>query len=502
MTLAIVYSRARVGMDAPLVTVEVHLSNGLPCLSIVGLPETAVKESKDRVRGAILNSNFEFPARRITINLAPADLPKEGGRFDLPIALGILAASRQIPDKELHHYEFAGELALSGELRAVHGILPMSLQTHAIQRTLVIPTGNTAEATLVNNARVLAGQQLLAITAHLTHSKRLDYAAPVTCTPPENPAPDLADVRGQQHARRALEIAAAGGHSLLMIGPPGTGKSLLASRLPGILPEMTETEALEAAAITSVSGKPVDTLHWKRRTFRAPHHTASAVALVGGGSNPCPGEISLAHHGVLFLDELAEFDRKVLEVLREPMESGRIMISRAARHAEFPARFQLIAAMNPCPCGYLGDPSGRCHCNIDQIERYRRKISGPLLDRIDMYIEVPRLSFAELEGPQGESSIVVRRRVTNAREVQTKRNNTLNSQLTHQQIEDMCTLKKTDRLLLQQAVEKLQLSARAYHRILKIARTTADLAGSETIETSHLSEAIGYRKLDRSISAP
>jgi magnesium chelatase family protein len=497
MSLAIVYSRARVGMDAPLVTVEVHLSNGLPCLSIVGLPETAVKESKDRVRGAILNSNFEFPARRITINLAPADLPKEGGRFDLPIALGILAASRQIPDKELHHYEFAGELALSGELRAVHGILPMSLQTHAVQRTLVIPAGNTAEATLINNARVLAGQQLLAITAHLTHSKRLDYAAPVTDTPPKNQAPDLTDVRGQQHARRALEIAAAGAHSLLMIGPPGTGKSLLASRLPGILPEMTETEALEAAAITSVSGKPVDTRHWKRRAFRAPHHTASAVAMVGGGSNPCPGEISLAHHGVLFLDELAEFDRRVLEVLREPLESGRIMISRAARHAEFPARFQLVAAMNPCPCGYLGDMSGRCRCNIDQVERYRRKISGPLLDRIDMYIEVPRLSFTELEGPQGESSATVRERVTNARDVQTKRNNTLNSQLTHQQIEDMCKLTKTDRLLLQQAVEKLQLSARSYHRILKLARTIADMDVSPAINTAHLTEAINYRKLDR-----
>jgi magnesium chelatase family protein len=444
MSLAIVYSRARVGMDAPLVTVEVHLSNGLPCLSIVGLPETAVKESKDRVRGAILNSNFEFPARRITINLAPADLPKEGGRFDLPIALGILAASRQIPDKELHHYEFAGELALSGELRAVHGILPMSLQTHAVQRTLVIPAGNTAEATLINNARVLAGQQLLAITAHLTHSKRLDYAAPVTDTPPKNQAPDLTDVRGQQHARRALEIAAA-----------------------------------------------------KRRAFRAPHHTASAVAMVGGGSNPCPGEISLAHHGVLFLDELAEFDRRVLEVLREPLESGRIMISRAARHAEFPARFQLVAAMNPCPCGYLGDMSGRCRCNIDQVERYRRKISGPLLDRIDMYIEVPRLSFTELEGPQGESSATVRERVTNARDVQTKRNNTLNSQLTHQQIEDMCKLTKTDRLLLQQAVEKLQLSARSYHRILKLARTIADMDVSPAINTAHLTEAINYRKLDR-----
>ena len=497
MALAIVYSRARVGMDAPLVTVEVYLSNGLPCLSIVGLPETAVKESKDRVRGAILNSNFEFPARRITINLAPADLPKEGGRFDLPIAVGILAASRQIPATELHQYEFAGELALSGELRAVHGILPMSLQTHAVQRTLVIPAGNTAEATLVNNARVLAGQQLLAITAHLTHSKRLDYTTPVTGMWPEDSMPDLADVRGQQHARRALEIAAAGNHSLLMIGPPGTGKSLLASRLPGILPEMTETEALEVAAITSVSGKPVDTQHWKRRAYRAPHHTASAVALVGGGSNPCPGEISLAHHGVLFLDELAEFDRRVLEVLREPLESGRIMISRAARHAEFPARFQLIAAMNPCPCGYLGDQSGRCRCTEEQVQRYRNKISGPLMDRIDMHVEVPRLSYDAINGPEGECSAVVRERVTKTRELQIQRGAILNSQLAHKKINAVCSLKKPDQLLLQQAMDKLQLSARSYHRILKLARTIADMDASPAINTAHLTEAINYRKLDR-----
>ncbi|HAJ93228.1 MAG TPA: ATP-dependent protease [Gammaproteobacteria bacterium] len=497
MSLAIIYSRARVGMDAPPVTVEVHLSNGLPSLSIVGLPETAVKESKDRVRSAILNSQFDFPARRITINLAPADLPKEGGRFDLPIALGILAASRQIPGNELEHYEFAGELALSGELRAIQGALPMTLQTHRARRSLIIPTGNIAEAMLVKDARVLAGEHLLTITGHLTHTRRLAHATVATSATPEILLPDLADVRGQHHARRALEIAAAGNHNLLFLGPPGTGKSLLAARLPGILPEMTEAEALATATINSVSGKPVDTRNWKRRAFRAPHHTASAVALVGGGSSPRPGEISLAHNGVLFLDELPEFDRRVLEVLREPLESGSIMISRAAQHAEFPARFQLIAAMNPCPCGYLGDPSGRCHCNIDQIERYRRKISGPLLDRIDMHVEVPRLSFAEMDGPPGESSAAVRARVVAAKDRQMQRSHTLNSQLDNRQLDSVCGLQQSDRLLLQQAMERLQLSARAYHRILKVARTIADLAGSLAIEQAHISEAINYRKLDR-----
>jgi magnesium chelatase family protein len=498
MSLATLYSRACVGMDAPLVTVEVHLSNGLPSLSIVGLPETAVKESKDRVRGAILNSRFDFPARRITINLAPADLPKEGGRFDLAIALGILASSKQIPAGELPAYEFAGELALSGELRAVQGILPMTLQTCRAQRTLVIAAGsNVAEATLVKDASVIAGRHLLDITAHLTRSHRLDCETSVPLQPADSNVADLADVRGQHHARRALEIAAAGAHSLLLLGPPGTGKSLLASRLPGILPEMSEAEALEAAALASISHQPLDTRHWKRRAFRAPHHTASSVALVGGGSTPRPGEISLAHHGVLFLDEFAEFDRRVLEVLREPLETGRIMISRAARHAEFPAQFQLIAAMNPCPCGYLGDPSGRCHCNIDQVERYRRKLSGPLLDRIDMHVEVPRVPYSELHGPPGEASAAVRARVSRAREHQQARNSVLNSRLTNRQLEHCCRLADADRELLQQAMERLQLSARAYHRILKVARTIADLAGHEHIDSTHLAEAIGYRQLDR-----
>jgi magnesium chelatase family protein len=497
MSLAVVYSRARLGMEAPLVTVEVHLSNGLPSFSIVGLPETAVKESKDRVRGALLHCNFEFPLRRITVNLAPADLPKEGGRFDLPIALGILAATRQVPGNELHRYECAGELALSGELRPVQGILPMALHTTRAQRALLVPHDNSTEAALVRDARVFAAHSLLAVTAHLTGSRQLDPTPAHEGPAQRDDTPDLADVRGQPLARRALEIAASGGHSLLMLGPPGTGKSLLASRLPGILPLMSEAEALESAAIRSVTGLPVEPERWRQRPFRAPHHTASAVALVGGGTSPRPGEISLAHQGILFLDELPEFDRRVLEVLREPLESGHIVISRAAQQARFPACFQLVAAMNPCACGWLGDASGRCRCSAEQVQKYRARVSGPLLDRIDLHVEVPRLSFEAMNGPRGECSAAVRERVIATREIQLQRNHTLNSQLTHQQIEDACALNQPDQLLLQRAIEKLQLSARAYHRILKLARTIADMDASDEIQAQHLSEAINLRCLDR-----
>jgi len=502
MSLAVTYSRASEGVDAPLVTVEVHLANGLPSLSIVGLPEMAVRESKDRVRGALLTSHFEFPPRRTTINLAPADLPKEGGRFDLAIAIGILAASEQLPKEPLSRYEFVGELALSGELRAVQGILPLALAVRNSGRALILPTANAAEAALVNGLTIYPADHILEVCSELNgtsplaiYQKNLTYKAAT-----ESEQPDLADVHGQQQARRALEIAAAGGHSLLMIGPPGTGKSMLASRLPSILPEMSEQEALETATIASISGKPINIDNWRQRPFRTPHHTCSGVALVGGGSNPRPGEISLSHNGVLFLDELPEFDRRVLEVLREPLESGKITISRAARQADFPAKFQLIAAMNPCPCGYLGDPNGRCRCTLDQVTRYRNRISGPLLDRIDMQIEVPRLPTEQLmqaSHSNNTSSAEVRQRTSQARQRQLKRSGCPNHALNSRQINQFCALDAASQHLLSQACERLGLSARAYHRILKLARTIADLADSKQIELTHLSEAINYRKFDR-----
>ncbi len=503
MSLAIIYSRAQVGIDAPEVSVEVHLANGLPCLSTVGLPEAAVKESKDRVRGALLTSQFEFPARRITINLAPADLPKEGGRFDLPIALGILAASGQVPKEQLDQYEFVGELALSGELRPVRGVLPVALKARNAGRTLVVPIENADEAALVSGARILPAKHLLEVTAHLHGSQLLAPHTPDIDEKSVESELDLADVYGQHHAKRALEVSAAGGHSLLMIGPPGTGKTMLASRLPDLLPPMSEDEAIETAAVASISDSGFSPAQWSIRPYRAPHHTASGVALVGGGSHPRPGEISLVHNGVLFLDELPEFDRKVLEVLREPLESGRITISRAARQAEFPSRFQLIAAMNPCPCGYLGHSNGRCRCTSEQVQRYRAKVSGPLLDRIDVHIEVPNLprrAFMEKKDKPVESSADVRKRIVHSRERQLKRNGKANHLLTNKEIEKVCVLENKDAELLEQAIEKLGLSARAYHRILKVARTIADLDGSENISTPHLTEAIGYRRLDRAVN--
>lgn len=493
MSLAVVHSRALSGMAAPEVTVEVHLANGLPSLTLVGLPETEVREARDRVRAALQTCGFDFPQKRITVNLAPADLPKESGRFDLPIALGILAASEQLPRQALADHEFAGELSLSGELRPIRGALAMCHRAAGSGRAFVLPLDNADEAALVSGARVLAARSLLEVCAHLTCGPPLAvHAAPPLASAVA--VPDLAEVKGQVPAKRALEIAAAGGHSLLMSGPPGAGKSILAARLPGILPPMSEEEAIESAAVHSLAGVFVLS-GWRRRPFQAPHHSASVAALVGGGGVPQPGEISLAHHGVLFLDELPEFERRALEALREPLETGQVRIARALQRVEFPARFQLIAAMNPCPCGWFGHPSGKCRCTPDQVLRYRGRLSGPLLDRIDLLLDVPAVGEADLSSrARTEASSIVRARVAAARARQQARQGKANALLSPDEVERHCAPDAAGAHLLRRAMEQLGLTARAYHRVLKVARTIADLASEETVRGRHIAEAIHYRR--------
>lgn len=503
MSLAVVYTRANAGMDAPLVTVETHLSNGLPSLAIVGLPETAVRESRERVRSAILNTGMEFPARRITINLAPADLPKVGGRFDLAIALSILAASGQLPLESLANCEILGELALTGALRPVEGVLPAVLAARESSHTLLLPAANAEEAELVRDNNAFSASHLEEVCRHLSgrgemppcrfRPERLAASRPA-------PDPDLSSIKGQGQAKRALEIAAAGGHNLLLVGPPGTGKTLLANALYGLLPALSEAEALEMAAVRSVAGcRPADA-SWTQPPLRAPHHSASAVALVGGGRTARPGEVTLAHKGLLFLDELTEFSRHVLECLREPLESGVITISRASYRTEFPAQVQLVAAMNPCPCGYHGDPLGQCKCTPERIERYLEKISGPLLDRIDLQIQVPRLEEGELfrqEQAPASDSEQVSARVQSCRERQLQRSGVLNNALRVADLERVCVLESSAQSLLEAMMARMHLSARACHRILKVARTVADLRAARDISESDIAEAVACRQFNR-----
>jgi magnesium chelatase family protein len=504
MSLAVIASRALDGLDAPEVQVEVHLANGLPSFTLVGLADTEVKESRERVRAALATSGFSFPHnKRITVSLAPADLPKDSARFDLPIALGILAADGQLEATRLATHEFAGELSLAGELRPVRGALALALamrRQHA-SRTLVLPATSAAQAALVQGLDVRSASHLLDVVQSLRDADDtppLPRAAPLAETPSPAVA-DLADVKGQAAAKRALEIAAAGGHSLLMVGPPGSGKSMLAQRLPGLLPPMTDDEALASAALQGLSHAGFDAAAWRQRPVRAPHHTASAVALVGGGSPPRPGEISLAHGGVLFLDELPEFARGSLESLREPLESGRITISRAARQAQFPARFQLVAAMNPCPCGWLGAGDigpHRCRCTPDQVVRYQGKISGPLLDRIDLQVEVAAVKAGEMltRERDGDSSATVAGRVAAARERQFARQGAINAELAPADIDLHCALDREASSFAEQAARRLGWSGRSLHRVLKVARTAADLERSASIGVGHVAEAMQLRR--------
>lgn len=491
MSFAKIYTRGLLGLHAPLIEVEVHVSQGLPSLTIVGLPEAAVRESKDRVRSAIINSGFQFPTKRLTINLAPADLPKDGSRLDLPIALGILIASGQIPENVTDNLEFIGELALDGQLRPITGILSIAIACQQLGHQLILPEQNAQQASQLPHFEVFAAQHLKDVCDHLSNQQPLQqYQASQTAAPDQYRF-DLADVKGQLRPRRALEIAAAGGHSLLFKGPPGTGKTLLASRLASILPPLDSQENLEVASIYSVS----NTSHpFGQRPFRAPHHTASAIALVGGGSHPKPGEITLAHLGVLFLDELPEFDRKVLEVLRQPLESKEIVISRASRQITFPANFQLIAAMNPCPCGYAFNQDIRCQCSTDAIKRYQSRISGPLLDRIDLHLDVPPLQAHELQDTAPvENSQTVRERVIQAYHLQIQRQQCLNHALSPKQLEQFAPLDTQAQKIMEMAQQRLNLSARAYHRVLRVARSIADLSQHSEIQSQHLTEALSYR---------
>jgi len=494
---ATILSRAQCGIEAPQVRVEVHLGAGLPCFSIVGLPEAVVKESRERVRSAIATSQFEFPQSRITVNLAPADLPKEGGRFDLPIALGVLVASDQLRAPVAEDCEFYGELSLTGALRAVRGMLPSVCQAVRAAHRVVVPRANLAEGALVERAQVAGAEHLREVCGHLRGDAPLEFASGVPLEPQRAHYPDLADVRGQAQALRALEVAAAGAHGLLMSGPPGSGKSMLAHRLCGILPPMSLAETLEAASVLSVSTRGFRIGEWGCRPFRAPHHTASAIAIAGGGVPPRPGEISLAHNGVLFLDELPEFERAVLEVLREPLETGSVVLSRGSRQAEFPARFQFVAAMNPCPCGYAGDASGRCRCSESRLLNYRSRISGPLLDRIDIHIDVPRPDAEAMANvrSRGERSASVAERVRCARELQTRRAGRPNAHLSTREVEDTCNASPEAERLIRTAMSALGLSARAYHRLLRVARTIADLDGGGAITLQHAGEAIQLRRM-------
>ncbi|CAM3678148.1 YifB family Mg chelatase-like AAA ATPase [Rheinheimera salexigens] len=496
MSLAVVYSRARYGLDAPLVTVEVHISNGLPAFQLVGLPETSVKESRDRVRSAMVNSGFAFPDRKITVNLAPADLPKEGGRFDLPIALGIIVASGQLAEKSLLGFEFCGELALSGEIRQILGEIPVAIACREAKRAIVLPMLNAQQAQQVSNVTVHGAEHLLQVHSFLLAQQALPQIPPLPVAETKQQA-DLADVKGQAHAKRVLEITAAGEHNLLMLGPAGTGKSMLAQRLPSIMPPLTESEALATAAIYSIAGITRNLTDWRQRPFRSPHHTSSAVALVGGGSVPRPGEISLAHHGILFLDELPEFPRKVLDVLREPLETNKVHISRAARQAEFPAQFQLIAALNPSPTGHHED--GRS--SPEQVMRYLNRLSGPFIDRIELQIEVPLLPKGMLSQEcQEESSASVRERVLAAREIQLQRQGKANSRLNGREIAQYCPLSQADAGFLEDTIHRFKLSARTYHKVIKVARTIADLQLQTDISKAHIMEALSYRALERLLS--